>query len=43
MGDWYMTGYDLGEKGKHQLIVLFKTSDGKKHKGGVYYQEKHKK
>jgi len=39
MGDWYMSGYDLGGQGKYQLIILFKTSDGKKHKGGVYYQE----
>jgi len=37
MGDWYMAGYDLGHAGKHQLLVLFKTKDGKKHKGGVYY------
>lgn len=40
MGDWYMNGYDLGNKGKHQLLILFKTSDGTKHKGGVYYPEK---
>ncbi|VAW85441.1 hypothetical protein MNBD_GAMMA16-192 [hydrothermal vent metagenome] len=37
MGDWLMAGYDLGHKGKHQLMILFKTADGKKHKGGVYY------
>jgi len=37
MGDWYMNGYDLGHKGTHQLMILFKTSDGKKHKGGVKY------
>ncbi len=37
MGDWYMNGYDLGHEGKHQLMILFKTKDGKKHKGGVYY------
>lgn len=37
MGDWFMAGYDLGHKGKHQMMVLFKTKDGKKHKGGVYY------
>lgn len=37
MGDWYMAGYDLASKGKHQMMILFKTSDGKKHKGGVYY------
>ena len=40
MGDWYMNGYDLGHKGKHQMMVLFKTADGKKHKGGVYYPGK---
>jgi hypothetical protein len=39
-GDWYMNGYDLGESGEHQLIILFKTPDGKKHHGGVYYPEK---
>ncbi|HFE36795.1 MAG TPA: hypothetical protein ENK06_00065 [Gammaproteobacteria bacterium] len=37
MGDWLMAGYDLGHKGKHQMMILFKTADGKKHKGGVYY------
>ncbi len=37
MGDWQMAGYDLGHAGKHQMMILFKTSDGKKHKGGVYY------
>lgn len=37
MGDWYMVGYDLGLPGTHQLMVLFKTPDGQKHFGGVYY------
>jgi len=37
MGDWLMAGYDLGHKGKHQMMILFKTEDGEKHKGGVYY------
>lgn len=37
MGDWYMNGYDLGSAGKHQLMILFKTADGEKHKSGVYY------
>ncbi|HHS83824.1 MAG TPA: hypothetical protein ENK38_02730 [Gammaproteobacteria bacterium] len=37
MGDWYMNGYDLGHDGKHQLMILFKTADGKKHNAGVYY------
>jgi len=40
MGDWLMAGYDLGHPGKHQMMILFKTEDGKKHKGGVYYQDK---
>ena len=40
MGDWLMAGYDLGHKGKHQMMILFKTADGKKHKGGVYYPGK---
>ncbi len=39
MGDWLMAGYDLGHAGKHQLMILFKTADGKKHKSGVYYTE----
>ena len=39
MGDWYMAGYDLGHEGTHQLMVLFKTADGSKHFGGVYYPE----
>lgn len=39
MGDWMMAGYDLGQEGKHQMMILFKTPDGKKHKGGVYYSD----
>ncbi|MBQ0784621.1 MAG: hypothetical protein KBT66_10345 [Amphritea sp.] len=39
MGDWQMAGYDLKDSGKHQLMVLFKTADGKKHFGGLYYGE----
>ena len=37
MGGWYMAGYDLGHQGKHELMILFKTADGKKHTGGVYF------
>ncbi len=37
MGDWMMAAYDLDHPGKHQLMILFKTADGKTHKGGVYY------
>ena len=37
MGDWHMVGYDLKASGQHQLMVLFKTADGKKHFGGVHY------
>ncbi len=38
MGDWHMNGYNLGHlHGEHQLMILFKTSNGDKHKGGVYY------
>ena len=40
MGDWLMAGYDLAHEGKHQLMVLFKTADGSKHQGGVYYPGK---
>lgn len=36
-GDWYMAGYDLDPPGEYQLMVLFKTSDGQKHFGGVHY------
>jgi len=39
MGDWYMAGYDLKDHGKHQMMILFKTADGKKHSGGVYYSK----
>lgn len=39
MGGWYMAGYDLADKGKHQMMILFKTADGKKHSGGVYYSK----
>ncbi|GAV20259.1 hypothetical protein MMIC_P1223 [Mariprofundus micogutta] len=39
MGDWYMAGYDLGHEGQHQLMILFKTADGTKHFGGVYFPE----
>ena len=37
MGEWYMAGYDLGHAGKHQLMFQFKTADGVKHNGGIYY------
>jgi len=40
MGDWYMAGYDLGHPGPHQIMVLFKTTDGKKHFGGIDYPSK---
>ncbi|MDQ6977926.1 MAG: hypothetical protein Q9M75_07425 [Ghiorsea sp.] len=39
MGDWYMAGYDLGHAGKHGVMILFKTADGKKHKTSIYYTE----
>ena len=39
MGDWFMNGYDLGHAGRHQMMILFKTADGQKHKGGVYYPD----
>jgi len=35
MGDWYMVAYDLGHQGEHELMVLFKTSDGVKHFAAV--------
>jgi len=38
MGDWYMASYDMGHPGPHQIMVLFKTEDGKKHFGGIEYQ-----
>lgn len=37
MGEWLMAGYDLGHEGRHQVMILFKTADGKTHKGGIYY------
>ncbi|HXH64698.1 MAG TPA: hypothetical protein VNH42_04215, partial [Mariprofundaceae bacterium] len=37
MGDWYMAGYDMAQRGQYQLMVLFRTPDGSKHFGGVYY------
>jgi len=40
MGDWFMAPYDLGHSGRHQLLVLFKTADGKKHFAGVWYPDK---
>lgn len=40
MGDWYMNGYDLGNEGKYQLMILFRTANGSKYKGGVYYPDK---
>lgn len=40
MGDWYMVGYDLKNTGSHQVMVLFKTANGKMHKAGVYYPTK---
>jgi len=32
-----MVGYDLGNEGNRQMMILFKTADGKKHKDGAYY------
>ncbi len=43
MGDWYMAAYNLGHPGKHQVMVLFKTSDGKKHFDGIDYQQRAEK
>jgi len=40
MGDWYMAGYNLDHGGKHQVMVLFKTPDGKKHFAGITYPNK---
>jgi len=40
MGDWYMASYDLSHQGRHQLLVLFKTADGTKHFGGIFYPGK---
>ncbi|MBI5450699.1 MAG: hypothetical protein HY940_05020 [Gammaproteobacteria bacterium] len=37
MGDGYMAGYDLGHAGRHQMMILFKTADGARHRGGVWY------
>lgn len=37
MGDWFMAGYDLGHEGQHQVMILFKTADGSKHKSGIRY------
>ncbi len=42
MGDWYMAGYNFDHKGRHQMMVLFKTADGIKHFGGVDYPQKDK-
>jgi len=39
MGDWYMAAYDLGHAGEHKVMVLFKTTDERKHFGGIKYQE----
>ena len=38
MGDWYMAGYNLEDKGKYKIMVLFKTSDGKMHFSSMEYQ-----
>jgi len=37
MGDSLMAAYDLGHKGDHKLMVLFKTEDSKEHKAGISY------
>lgn len=39
MGDWFMASYDMTAKGRYELLILFKTADGKKHKVGVYYPQ----
>jgi len=38
MNGWFMNDYDIGE-GRHGIMILFKTADGKKHKASVYYPE----
>lgn len=38
MGGWFTAGYDLDMPGDYQLMVLFKTADGKKHFGGLNYK-----
>jgi len=40
MGDWYMASYDLGHAGEHSIMILFKTTDGQKHFGGISFSEK---
>jgi len=40
MGDWYMSSYDLGHAGEHKIMILFKTTDGQKHFGGIAYPSK---
>jgi len=40
MGDWYMASYDMGHPGPHQIMVLFKTEDGKEHFGEITYPSK---
>ena len=37
MGAWHVSGYNLDHEGRHQLMVLFKTADGSKHFGGVFF------
>ena len=37
MGGWHMAGYDLGHAGRHQLMILLKTVDGKKQSGSVLH------
>lgn len=39
MGDDYMAGYDLDHAGRHEIMILFATPDGSKHRGGVYYPQ----
>ncbi len=39
MGDWSMNGYDLGGGKRYELLILFMTPDGKKHRGGVVYED----
>lgn len=40
MGDWYMIRYDMPQRGRYQLMVLFKTADGAVHFCDVYYSRR---
>ena len=37
LGDWYLAGYNLGQKGKHQISISFEDRNSEKKSGNISY------